>query len=63
MYGCLAYDYDNKLLAVPATFETEEAAWKCIQETMQQENHPKMMWVKEGVEFIGHVDSNGNSRC
>ena len=60
MYACLAYDYNNKLLAVPQTFETEKEAWDCIAETMQHENHPKMMWVKEGVEFVGHVDSDGN---
>lgn len=62
MYGCLAYDYNNKLLTVPATFETEESAWKCIQEIMQQENHPKMMWVVKGVEPLnGYADSDGNS--
>ena len=62
MYACLAYDYDNKLLAVPASFETEDDAWNCIIETMKQPNHPKMMWVKKGVEFVGHADSDSNSR-
>ena len=62
MYACLAYGYDNRLLAVPQTFETEDAAWTCIQETMKQENHPKMMWVVKGVEPLdGHVVGDGNS--
>jgi hypothetical protein len=59
MYACLAYSYENKLLGIPKAFETEEEAWECIEQVMQQPDHPKMMWVQEG-EMVGHDSDNCN---
>lgn len=61
MYACMAYDYDNRLLAVPEPFETEEEAWDCIQQTMKQKNHPKMMWVQKGVDYAGRIPHDNDS--
>ena len=60
MFACLAYDYNNKLLGVPQSFETEEEAWECIEQIMKQPDHPKMMWVQRG-EKVG--SDSDNSSC
>lgn len=59
MFCIFAYDYNNRKMAVPAAFETEDDAWDAIQQIMSQENHPKMAWIEKGV--IEYADVSGNS--
>ena len=61
MFVIFAYDYENRMMAVPAAFQTEDDAWTAVTELMQQPNHPKMAWVKKGVVPDGHLDRNCHS--
>lgn len=63
MFVIFAYDYENRMMAVPAAFQTEDDAWTAVAELMQQSNHPKMAWVKKGVVPDGYLDCNSNSSC
>ena len=42
-------DFDNVKGVVLHDFPNDLSAWEFIENTMQQETHPKFMWVK-GVE-------------
>ena len=32
--------------AVPMLFDQEETAWEYVEEYMNSENHPRLMWVR-----------------
>lgn len=61
MFVIFAYDYNDKLMAVPAAFKKENDAWDAIAELMQQQNHPKLAWVEKGVVPYADVSNDSNS--
>lgn len=59
MYYIFAYSMSNELLCDTTPYETEEAAWKAIQEIMKRTPRPKLAWVERNVD--GHINSDSNS--